>query len=561
MTTPSVGPGSTRRRSSSVGSLLRSVVIPGAVVPPTYAPSIATDWEVEPNEEHDDPFARPPPTPSSAHTTPGPIATPTRAESLSGGLGGLAANRIVIALEAIEEPENGSPQNLSLDESRGDAVARPSTPSDDDHVERVVTPMPLDVESGRSRSNSSSGSLFREHIFDRDPGANGDRSAFFAPVFYAPPGSEPSTPTAAGPQRFVPESPPRRRTDRRASSPVRPNFSSDDFGATEAVMSVPAPTTKILARSRSTSARLFSPGKLISIRRFRSSLRRTSGRLRPVELEVQSIERPAESSEMSFTSEGTADARAGQPSGPRPQLLGLAPPADVRLSVGSRKAWWKHISTGSRVSSTDDSRIFRDFSQGPAASFEPPLPPSLLRSSWSSQSIGTRALKTSASANARWSGYELPPLADVSPLSSSLFLPLARRSGSSKRQSLRRIESSPAMIENVHAVPEPTLLSLAAPSSKLSAGSFVTARSQLPGHGASKSAEPTLEVEFDGLGALGQTFTPLPDGTLSSPSSSAPYTPMTPSFDSIATPFWSRGDQFPFSPLTPVSPGDAACSD
>lgn len=553
-----------RRRSGSVGSLLRSIASNASTAPVVPYPISNAEWEVEPNEAHDDPFARPPPTPSSTTSTPGPSATPTRVDSGAAGsmLGGnLSANRLVSALEAIEEPDNGSPPNVSLD----DFTDAPEPGPED--VERVMTPLPTHLSPTRTRSNSTNSSVFREHLGEYGGEMSGSTANGYATprreqVF------EPTTPHNS--PHFFPDSPPRRRTDRRASSPARPGgvpgiqATVDPRSAASSPMGTPS-----LARNRSSSLRQFaatlgtaSPGRLASIRRLRSSLRRRSQSPPPLRQAGDVFERPSESSDSSFARQGVQDGvqhleqtlPRQRPSPP----VGLAPPPSARLSVGSRKAWWKHMSAGSRGSASSDSPWLSGVTLARSASVSDAMSYSGVpsrRPSEKTDAAGTLGPSVAESANARWSGYHLPPVVDVSPFSSSVFLPLPRRSGSSQRKSLRRTESSPAMIEQAAGLFDPTSFSLAAASSKLSAGSFVTARSKPhePKEAAAGEQRPeaALGIELDELNHLVQTFVPLSADerkatTPASPSaSSADFTPSSAAF--------FEEPEAMFSPVTPAT--------
>ena len=566
----------TRRRSSSVGSLLRSVVPGGA--PASDATEHLTsppEWDVEPNEAHDDPFARPPPTPSepTSTSTPAPSATPTRAET-PGAAGSLAPSRLVRALEAIKEPENGSPPNpaSSVEEGQNhdddEEDARPL--SEGDHLERVLTPtaFPYSLEeqrahASRSRPDSAASSLFREHV-----GASSLPLA--TPTVTSGFGLDQTTPIAVETRgRIPPDSPPRKRTETRPAAPSDFPSRLGDVGATP---TSPTGTSDSLAtpRNRSSSLRLLASSlassgsaRLVTLRRIRSSLRRRS----PSPSPRGTNERPSESSELSFSCRG-ADAslpdlhgdadrqipssedakpmtRPATPSRP----VGLTPPsASVRLSVASRKAWWKHLSAASHTSS---SLAGSDPLQQQAGTPSDPVS----RSSWYLERGRMTDREKFAAVNARWSGYQLPPLDAVSPLSSSLFLPEGtRRSDSRERKSLlRRTKSSPAIIDPLPGGVEATMMSFAA-SSKFSSASFVTARSTT-GQARSLMSDPTLGIELDELNHLVDTFVPLPvrDAIGSAPSSAA-LTPLSPLFCSPTTNSVNGDDYDLVSPITPATP-------
>ncbi|GAA5866476.1 hypothetical protein JCM3774_004696 [Rhodotorula dairenensis] len=601
---PSVSPSTpTRRRSSSVGSLLRSVVPSPPASANSACPASLTEWEIEPNEALDDPFARPPPTTPSTPTssTPAPpTATPTRAEAQT--FGSLARSRLVRALEAIEEPENGSPPDPSSlvheeeegeSHGHGEAATRPSSEGRR-HLEQVLTPMPL-ARSGEERwphstdstMSSSSGSC--EACEGQVPKITPPALRTGASVF----GLELSTPTAEHRTRLPRDSPPRRRTDRRAPSPLRsidpfdfPSPRSPGEKTGSSPMSPNRVNSSTLTRNRSSSLRLFAhslassgSARLVALRRIRSSLRRRSHSPSPHGTDA----RPSESSELSFSCLGAeasvpdlrADAEAERP--PRsdevkltkpvtpPGPIGLAPPApeSARLSVGSRKAWWKHLSTAGHPSSLSESRNASDGS-GCRSSFLL-LPQQLSASSVSLACSASRfgagdtiSSGTSAAANARWSGCQLPPLNDVSPLNSSLFLPEGiRRSNSSTRKGLRRTESSPAMIGHVPSIPDSTVMSFAA-SSKFSSASFVTAQSTT-GRLDPSLPDPTLGIELDELDHLVDTFVPSHDAVSSAPSSVAALTPRSPLFGSPLTSSAVDEEHDLISPITPATPSEFGC--
>ncbi|GAA5986484.1 hypothetical protein JCM10908_003770 [Rhodotorula pacifica] len=600
-TVTSSGPSiaTTRRRSSSVGSLLRSVVASGPA-PAAAAPAVASpDWEVEPNEAHDDPFARPPPTPSTPTPTPAAIATPTRAESIAAAGGAVAPSRLVRALEAIEEPENGSPPNpaSSADGVDVDELAtRPS--SEGDHLERVMTPLATAsaaVEedracSARSRSDSAASSIFREHFDDEE---------YHLPTYATPPPATPTLPTSpvleySTPSldehdgRPPPNSPTRRRTDRRASSPVRPSASFDfpsrspGAGNTPSTLAAPSPT---LSRNCSSSLRLFAANlassgsaKLVSLRRIRSSLRRRSPPPSPSPSPRGTDARPSESSELSFSCRGAkasvpelpeSVAQAEQATPPRSvsptHIVALVPPppASVRLSVGSRKAWWKRRSVASRASSSYESGYDSSDKSTHRHSRLLLVPDCLATdpaaSNWLRTAEASTGGRPSAAANARWSGYQLPPLDDISPMHSDLCLPEGLlRSDSRNSHNLRRTESSPAMIGHLPSMPrdmaDATFRSFAA-SSKFSSASFVTAHSTTD----TSSAVATFGIELDELNHLVNTFAPLPvEDATGSPPSSAALSPQSPLFD-LSKSNCAVDDDDLISPVTPATPSAIGC--
>lgn len=551
MTTPTVKGSSTttspttptRRRSSSVGSLLRSVVPGGTPLSAAADQPILPEWEVEPNEAHDDPFARPPPTPSepTATSTPAQSATPTRgAETPGAAAGSLAPSRLVHALEAIKEPENGSPphaaSSLEQGETHDDDDVEDACPSSEgDHLERVLTPLsfPFSLEDQRalptrSRSDSTASSLFLEHVDASPP-------PLATPTVTSGFGLEYTTPTAVGTRgRIPPDSPPRKRTETRPAAPsdlpsrlgdaTSPTGTSDSFTPRNRSSSL-----RLLASSLASSG----SARLVTLRRIRSSLRRRS----PSPSPRGTNERPSESSELSFSCRGAEaslldlhgdadrqnsspeDAKSIRPVTPSRPVGLTPPPASVRLSVASRKAWWKHLSATSHTSS----------------------------------SLADR--KKFAAVNARWSGYQLPPLDTVSPLSSSLFLPEgARRSDSRERKSLlRRTKSSPAIIDPLSCGADATMISFAA-SSKFSSASFVTAHSTTD-QARPFTSDPTLGIQVDELNHLVDTFIPLPvrDAVGSAPSSAA-LTPLSPLFGSPITNPVDGDDYDLVSPITPATP-------
>ncbi|GAA5968021.1 hypothetical protein JCM8115_000006 [Rhodotorula mucilaginosa] len=558
----------TRRRSSSVGSLLRSAV-PGGTSASAAADQWTSppEWDVEPNEAHDDPFARPPPTPSepTSTSTPAPSATPTRGTDAPGAAGSLAPLRLVRALEAIKEPENGSPPNpASLVEegaTHDDDVedARPS--SEGDHLERVLTPLsfPFSLEDQRarptrSRSDSAASSLFHEHVDTSPP-------SLATPTVSSGFSLGHTTPIAVETRgRIPPDSPPRKRTETRPAAP-------SDFPSRLGDANSPAGTSDSLTpRNRSSSLRLLASSlassgsaRLGTLRRIRSSLRRRS----PSPSPRGTNERPSESSELSFSCRGAeaslpdlhgdadrqnsspGDAKSIKPVTPSRPVGLTPPPASVRLSVASRKAWWKHLSATSHTSSSlAGSDSLPQHVGTPSGSVS--------RSSWY---LERGRMAKFAAVNARWSGYQLPPLDAVSPLSSSLFLPEgARRSDSRDRKSLlRRTKSSPAIIDPLPHGADATMISFAA-SSKFSSASFVTAHSTT-GQARSLLSDPNLGIELDELNHLVDTFVPLParDAVGSAPSSAA-LTPLSPLFGSPISDAVNGDDYDLVSPITPATP-------
>ncbi|GAA6016071.1 hypothetical protein JCM10207_004432 [Rhodosporidiobolus poonsookiae] len=167
-------PTQTRSRSGSVGSLLRTLKRESTAPSLTTAESGArpgTPWEVEPNEEGDDPFAPPPPPPAETPTGP----TPRRSVEME---------RVVEALkevseegtadEAIEEEQEAAETGSIIDHGEPEA-----SEDYDDEVERIKTPVPprengdeddspattITTRGSRSRSGSES-SVFIEHLDD-----------------------------------------------------------------------------------------------------------------------------------------------------------------------------------------------------------------------------------------------------------------------------------------------------------------------------------------------------------------------------------------------------------
>ncbi|GAA5994252.1 uncharacterized protein JCM10292_001955 [Rhodotorula paludigena] len=219
------GAGPNRRRSGSVGSLLRSVASVGAIgsislrdsLTPTPTPTrelTSPSWDVEPNEAEDDPFARPAPPP--------PASTPAAALEPSAEDGQKQALRLVRALEAIQEPESGSREGSTRSGERESALV---SHAEDEYVtsevERVVTPQPTDYDAdfaGRllSRRPSEVSSIFYEHM-DSAPSASSVSSIgslVRAPLDF----SSPSSPLELSSPLIPIPSTPRRRTDKRATS-------------------------------------------------------------------------------------------------------------------------------------------------------------------------------------------------------------------------------------------------------------------------------------------------------------------------------------------------------
>jgi hypothetical protein len=239
------------------------------------------------------------------------------------------------------------------------------------------------------------------------------------------------------------------------------------------------------------------------------------------------------------------DAKSIKPVTPSRPVGLTPPPASVRLSVASRKAWWKHLSATSHTSSSlAGSDSLPQHVGTPSGSVS--------RSSWY---LERGRMAKFAAVNARWSGYQLPPLDAVSPLSSSLFLPEgARRSDSRDRKSLlRRTKSSPAIIDPLPHGADATMISFAA-SSKFSSASFVTAHSTT-GQARSLLSDPNLGIELDELNHLVDTFVPLParDAVGSAPSSAA-LTPLSPLFGSPISDAVNGDDYDLVSPITPATP-------
>lgn len=165
----------TRSRSGSAGSLLRTLKRESA------APSVVStvgEWEIEPNEEVEDPFAR---------------VTPTRTASSRGksleALGGAEAGTGVIEEEgSFEDEMDGGETGSIIDygsevsvyedgeegEGEEEVVERVLTPVPDtprDSLDAVVTrqPHPPPVSRNtltRTRSSSNASSIFVEHFDD-----------------------------------------------------------------------------------------------------------------------------------------------------------------------------------------------------------------------------------------------------------------------------------------------------------------------------------------------------------------------------------------------------------
>ncbi|BGP31246.1 hypothetical protein JCM10296v2_003010 [Rhodotorula toruloides] len=174
-----------RRRSGSVGSILRSFTAGTGGRPSveTRASVVAGPglwWDVEPNEEEDDPFVRsaPPPLPLASSSVSMSRASTDGEPSTDEGSGAVTPLRLKKALlEAIQEPDGGDV-----------ALASPTRRIDDDEMERMLTPPPPRIEDfdsrhkhspsaassiayayrARSASQSSSGSVFREHLDTSD---------------------------------------------------------------------------------------------------------------------------------------------------------------------------------------------------------------------------------------------------------------------------------------------------------------------------------------------------------------------------------------------------------
>ncbi|GJN89679.1 hypothetical protein Rhopal_002666-T1 [Rhodotorula paludigena] len=222
-----ISTGPNRRRSGSVGSLLRSVASVGATgsislrgsLTPTPTPTrelTSPSWDVEPNEAEDDPFARPAPPP--------PASTPAVALDPSTEDGQGQALRLVRALEAIQEPESGSREGSTRSGERESALVSHDDDEDEyvtSEVERVVTPQPTDYDVGfadrlLSRRPSEVSSIFYEHM-DSAPSASSVSSIgslVRAPLDF----SSPSGPLELSSPLVPIPSTPRRRTDKRATS-------------------------------------------------------------------------------------------------------------------------------------------------------------------------------------------------------------------------------------------------------------------------------------------------------------------------------------------------------
>ncbi|KPV77531.1 uncharacterized protein RHOBADRAFT_51376 [Rhodotorula graminis WP1] len=180
-----------RRRSGSVGSLLRSVAAgrrtsgmgTGMSGRSSTTPTPTGDmsfWEVEPNESEDDPFAARsiPPSISSASLRGARSIASLRPSSASGARSTLdvadeaGAIRLRRALEAIHEPATEGSHEGSARTSRYSAPA-PGSEGEHEAFERVLTPAPSRASvdestfggaSGLYRQASSTGSQFREHL-------------------------------------------------------------------------------------------------------------------------------------------------------------------------------------------------------------------------------------------------------------------------------------------------------------------------------------------------------------------------------------------------------------
>ena len=196
---PSFGGG--RRRSGSVGSLLRSVAAgkglsgmsTGASGRSSTTPTPTGDlsfWEVEPNESEDDPFAARslPPSISSASLRGARSIASLRPSSASGARSVLdvadeaGATKLRRALEAIHEPATEGSRESS---ARTSKYSAPAPGSDDacEGLERVLTPAPAPSRasfedstfgggSGLHRHASSTGSQFREHLDSPSPASS-----------------------------------------------------------------------------------------------------------------------------------------------------------------------------------------------------------------------------------------------------------------------------------------------------------------------------------------------------------------------------------------------------
>ncbi|GAA5844068.1 hypothetical protein JCM9279_003721 [Rhodotorula babjevae] len=187
-----------RRRSGSVGSLLRSVAAgrglggmsTGASGRSSTTPTPTGDMsfgEVEPNESEDDPFAARsvPPSISSASLRGARSVASLRPSSASGARSTLdvadeaGATKLRRALEAIHEPATEGSREGSARTSRYSAPA-PGSDDEGEGLERVLTPAPAPSRasidestfgggSGLYRQASSTGSQFREHLDSPSP--------------------------------------------------------------------------------------------------------------------------------------------------------------------------------------------------------------------------------------------------------------------------------------------------------------------------------------------------------------------------------------------------------
>ncbi|BGP47255.1 hypothetical protein JCM10450v2_003107 [Rhodotorula kratochvilovae] len=216
-----------RRRSGSVGSLLRTVAAGAGAstrssLTPTPTPTREVGgmswWDVEPNESEDDPFARSaPPSASSASLR----ERGSRVDLAEEGV----ALRLRRALEAIEEPPTGSREGSAR------TSAKCSSPAEEDEeneaVERVLTPTPSRASGeepsfGRvlHRQASGTSSIFREHLDSPlSPGSTSSLSSLTETTAH-PLDSSITVPNALGlegPLVPVNVTPRRRRTDQKAS--------------------------------------------------------------------------------------------------------------------------------------------------------------------------------------------------------------------------------------------------------------------------------------------------------------------------------------------------------
>ncbi|BGP23890.1 proteophosphoglycan ppg4 [Rhodotorula toruloides] len=234
-----------RRRSGSVGSILRSFTAgtggrPSMETKASVSAGPSLWWDVEPNEEEDDPFVRSAPAPPLPSSSVSMSRTSTDGEpSTDEGNGAVTPLRLKKALlEAIQEPDGGDA-----------ALASPARRLDDDEMERMLTPPPAHGEEfdprdhknspsaassiayayrARSASQSSSGSVFREHLISSD----GDTSSMPPP---SPSSSLALSTFAAFGGGSLPSSPvlaPRRRTDAMISPLVLPRRMNSE-GANE----------------------------------------------------------------------------------------------------------------------------------------------------------------------------------------------------------------------------------------------------------------------------------------------------------------------------------------